>query len=480
VSSLTGRRGKFLLLTTSLAAFLSPFISSAVSFGVPRIGASLHLNFYQAALLPLTVLIPLASFMLLFGKLSDELGRVRFFRMGLVIFSLAALISPFTRNFYGLVVALFALGTGSAMLSTNSTAIVSYAYSEGGRGFALGINAMSVYMGLTMAPVLGGFLIEFFGWQSIFFVIVPVALFSLLISFFSLKGVEIRNAGSGINVVGSSFFAGAILSIALFLSLGYITGFLNISFLLLTFVIFLVLFIRDEATSKSPVIPINLLKGNRTFVASNATAFLNYISTFSIVFVFSIYLQVILHVSPFLSGLLLLPEPLLMVAVSPAAGRLSDIFGSRSIASIGMFLIGLSFLSFSYFNRINEVGLMILLTVLGTGFGLFSAPNTNSVMGSVRRENSGIASGFLGTMRFLGQMASIILATLVLSVYMPKSLTIGIFSGIYVQITPQYFNGFLSGFRIAMIISAALSFSGAVTSLLRNKMGVNSSISHSR
>jgi MFS family permease len=228
------------------------------------------------------------------------------------------------------------------------------------------------------------------------------------------------------------------------------------------------------------VIPINLLKGNRTFVASNATAFLNYISTFSIVFVFSIYLQVILHVSPFLSGLLLLPEPLLMVAVSPAAGRLSDIFGSRSIASIGMFLIGLSFLSFSYFNRINEVGLMILLTVLGTGFGLFSAPNTNSVMGSVRRENSGIASGFLGTMRFLGQMASIILATLVLSVYMPKSLTIGIFSGIYVQITPQYFNGFLSGFRIAMIISAALSFSGAVTSLLRNKMGVNSSISHSR
>lgn len=476
MSSLTGKRGNALLLTTSLAAFLTPFISSAVSFGVPRIGVFFHLNFYEAALVPLTLLIPLASFMFLFGKLSDELGRVKFFRLGLVIFSIASFLSPFTRNFYELVVALFVLGMGSAMLSTNSTAIVSYAYSEKDRGFALGINAMSVYLGLTTAPVLGGLLIEFFGWQSLFFMIIPIALLSLLISFFSFKGLELKKTSSNINVLGSGVFAVAILSIALLLSLGNVLGFLKMSFLLLIFVVFLVLFIRDEVTSKNPVIPINLLKDNRTFIASNITAFLNYFSTFSIVFVFSIYLQVILHVSPFISGLLLLPEPLLMVALSPVAGRLSDIFGSRSIASIGMVLIGLSFLSFFYFSRIGEIGLMVLLAILGIGFGLFSAPNTNSVMGSVGRENSGIASGFLGTMRFMGQLASIILATLVLSLYMPKSLIVGMFSGIYVQITPQYFSSFLVGFRITMIISAILSLVGAVTSLMRSKKGTNSSV----
>jgi MFS family permease len=467
VSGKPGRRT--LLLTTSLAAFMTPFISSAISFGVPRIGASLHLDFYEAALLPITILIPLASFMLLFGKLSDEFGRVRFFRIGLVIFSVAALAVPFTGNFYVLEPVLFILGTGSAILSTNSTAIVSYAYSGGGRGFALGINAMSVYLGLTLAPLLGGFLIEFFGWRSIFYLVVPVALISLSISFFSLKGLEIRKPGPNVNVAGSALFAVAILSIAFFLSLGYIVGFLKILFLLLIFAVSLLLFLRDEIRSKNPVIPVDLLKGNRTFIASNFTAFLNYVSTFSIVFVFSIYLQIVMHISPFLSGILLLPEPLLMVVFSPVAGKLSDTFGSRSIASAGMIMIGLSFLLFSYFPRLDKIEIILLLAVLGTGFGLFSAPNTNSVMGSVKMENSGIASGFLGTMRFMGQMGSIILATIVLSSYMPKTLIIGMFSGIYEEITPQYFHGYLSGFRIVMLISAILSFCGAFTSLLRNK-----------
>ena len=154
---------RIILLTTSIAAFLSPFLSSAIAFAVPKIGESFRLSFYQVSVLPMIFLIPLASFMILFGRLSDDLGRVKIFRFGLLIFAVSALLAPAVHSYFYLVIMIFFAGLGAAVLSTNSTAIVSYAYSSGGRGLALGINAMSVYLGLTFAPFLGGLLIEFNG-----------------------------------------------------------------------------------------------------------------------------------------------------------------------------------------------------------------------------------------------------------------------------------------------------------------------------
>ena len=158
-----------------------------------------------------------------------------------------------------------------------------------------------------------------------------------------------------------------------------------------------------------------------------------------------------------------------MVALSPVAGRLSDRFGSRAIASAGMVVIGVSFLGFYIITSLYRAIIVLLLGTIGIGFGLFSAPNTNSVMGSVSRDNSGTASGFLGTMRFTGQLFSIVLATMIISAFIPRSLTVGMFSGTVVTITPQYFSSFSEGFRTVMIISAILSLIGALTSLLKNK-----------
>ena len=139
------------------------------------------------------------------------------------------------------------------------------------------------------------------------------------------------------------------------------------------------------------------------------------------------------------------------------------------IASSGMVIIGASFLLLFLLVHLTRTDIMILLGIIGVGFGLFSAPNTNSVMGSVRREDSGIVSGFLGTMRFTGQMTSIVVATMVLSLYMPRSLTIEMFSGSIVTITPLFYESFVNGFRIVMLISSVLAFIGAVTFLMKNR-----------
>ena len=151
------------------------------------------------------------------------------------------------------------------------------------------------------------------------------------------------------------------------------------------------------------------------------------------------------------------------------AGKLSDRFGSRIIASFGMLVIGLSFLALYMISPLTRTEILILLGTIGIGFGLFSAPNTNAVMSSVQRDNSGIASGFLGTMRFLGQLFSIVIATEIISSYIPRSLTVGMFSGTVVTITPEYFSSFTLGFRTVMLVSAVLSLLGTLASLIRNR-----------
>jgi MFS family permease len=158
-----------------------------------------------------------------------------------------------------------------------------------------------------------------------------------------------------------------------------------------------------------------------------------------------------------------------MVALSPLAGRLSDTLGSRSLASLGMVIIGLSFIAMYYIYPITEIQLMIMLAFIGIGFGLFSAPNTNSVMGSAERKYSGIAAGFLGTMRFTGQLISISIATVIFAFFLPHSLIVGMFSGSLTTISTSSFDGFVHGLRIIMIISGILSLCGAGTSLMRNK-----------
>lgn len=457
--------GRLVLVNTSLAAFLTPFLSSAIAFAVPNLGEAFHLGFVQVALIPMVFLIPLASFMIFLGRISDNIGRVRIFRAGLVIFGISSIAAAFSPGYVFLISAVALAGTGSAILSTNSTAIVSYMFAQKGRGFALGINAMSVYLGLTLAPFLGGILIEFAEWRSVFLLSGTLGLAALLLSIVCMQDIEIpRKSSSGL--LGATFLSGAILSLASAAAISEVISFTYAFYIIPVGIVLTALFVSYGLQGKGQAVPIEMLKGNRKFMVSNLMALLNYLSTFSIVFIFSVYLQAIFHVSPFTAGILILPEPVFMVALSPFAGKMSDRFGSRYLASTGMLIIGVSFLGLYLIHPLGRSDILMLLAVIGSGFGLFSAPNTNSVMGSVSRDHSGTASGFLGTMRFIGQLFSIVLATDIISAYIPRDLTVGMFSGTVIKLTPEYFNSFTSGFRTVMMISSLLSLAGAALSLL--------------
>ncbi len=459
------------LIITSLGSFLTPFTSSLISFAVPKIAGTFHSNFIDIVWVPMAYLIALPTFMILLGRLSDMYGRIRFYRIGFLIFSLGALLAATANDIYFLILSSFVMGFGGALIGTNATAIISIVYPREKRGWALGINAMSVYLGLTMAPVLGGILNQFFSWQAIFLINIPIAVVAFILTFIYMKSskIDFARKKEKIDLMGALLFTIGILSTVLYLSLGQIYDFLDTIYLLIIGIAVIVSFVFYERRIENPMLDISLFTTNRTFSAANFTAFLNYVSTFSITFIFSIFLQMILGYPPFAAGMILMIEPVLMVIFSPISGRMSDRYGSRGIASIGMLVIAIAFFILAFVNvKSGILSMVIPLGILGVGFGLFSAPNTNSVMGSVESNRAGVASGTLGTMRFTGQLLSLALASAILSVSIPHSMLLQIFSGVTVKsgIDASAFEG---GFKIIMILSGVLSLIGAYTSLLRTK-----------
>jgi MFS family permease len=216
----------------------------------------------------------------------------------------------------------------------------------------------------------------------------------------------------------------------------------------------LFIFIRWELKTESPVLNVRLFSRNTTFTFSSLAALINYSATFAATLLLSYYLQYIKGLEPQTAGFILVAQPIIMAITAPMAGRLSDRFDAKLIATIGMITVTLGLFTFTFINvNTNITNIIIGLTILGLGFGLFSSPNTNVIMGSVQRKFYGIASATVSTMRLIGQTLSIGIATLIFALLIGR-----------VQITPDQYPTLLSSIHISFIVFTALCFMGIFAS----------------
>jgi MFS family permease len=215
-----------------------------------------------------------------------------------------------------------------------------------------------------------------------------------------------------------------------------------------------------EQIQANPLLDLSKFRHNTVFIFSNVAAFINYCATFAVTFLLSLYLQYIKGLSPQTAGLILVTQPLTMTIFSPLAGRLSDKIEPRIVASIGMALTVFGLIPFIFLsNQTSIIYIITTLVVIGTGFALFSSPNTNAIMSSVDRRFYGIASASVGTMRLTGQSISMGIAMLLFAVYIGK-----------VNITPDTYTLFLSSARMAFLIFTLLCIAGVFASLARGKL----------
>lgn len=444
---------RFVLISILLSSFLTPFMGSAVNIALPSIGEAFGLDAVILNWVATSFLLASSMCLLPLGKLADLYGHKKVFLVGIALFSLASLGCGLAGSIGMLLAGRVLQGIGGAMIFSTGIAILSTVYAPQERGQALGLSVAAVYLGLTLGPFLGGALTEHLGWRSIFLVMVPLGLAAGVCAASCIQGDRAAEQVGSFDLAGAVIYALALVSLIYGLSL-LPKGGMPLVGLGLTG---LVLFTTREFLASNPLLDLTLLTRNRVFAFSNLAALIHYCATFSLSFLLSLYLQYVKGLSPGQAGLILIAAPVVMTAVSPLAGRLSDRIEPRLLASFGMVLtaLGLAMLTVLK-NDTSLTYLIIILLISGLGFALFSSPNTNAVMGAVEPRDYGVASGLLATMRLTGQTLSMAMAMLFFALYLGK-----------VRITPSVFEAFLTSTRITFATFTVLCLLGALASLAR-------------
>jgi len=396
---------RLILFITAFASFITPFMGAAIILALPAIGKDFDASAIQLNWIVTIYLLTTAVFMLPFGRLGDIVGRKKIFMYGLILFTLTTLAITFSKSIGYFLIFRSLQGLSSAMIFGNSMAIITSVFPPGERGKAMGINITAVYVGLSSGPFLGGLLTEYFGWRSIFIVLIPIGATAALLTF---RKIRVEWA---------------------------------------------------EANSEKPLLDINLLLSNKVFSYSNLAAMIHYSATSAIGFFLSLYLQYLKGLDARTAGFILMTQPVMMAVFSIPAGKLSDRINPGYIASIGIGITAIGIFALSFIQQSTSLVFIIsTLAFNGFGYALFSTPNSNAIMSSVEKKHLGVASGMLGTMRMVGQTMSLGIAMLLIALFLGKD-----------KISPDNFPVLLKTIKTGLFIFAIICIPAIFASLARNK-----------
>jgi len=420
------------LTNTTAAVFMSALDGSIVIISLPAIFRGIHLDPLAPAniayLLWMIMGYRLVQSVLVvtLGRIGDMYGRVRVYNAGFTVFTVASILLSFD-PFDGSAAAQWLIGwrllqaVGGSMLTANSAAILTDAFPPDRRGFALGFNQVAALAGQFIGLVAGG-LLAAWDWRAVFWVNVPVGVFGTIWAYRRLRDDGKRHRGR-IDWWGNITFAVGLSAVLIAITTGiqphggHTTGW-HSPFVLGTLAlggVLLVAFVLIESRVVEPMIRLSLFK-IRAFSAGNAATFAAALAQGGLQFMLIIWLQGIwlpLHGydyadTPLWAGIFMLPLTAGFLIAGPAAGALSDRFGARGIASAGMALFGLSFvgllllpIDFPYW------AFAMLIALNGIGSGMFAAPNTSAIMGSVLPSERGVVSGMRATFQNSGTALSI-------------------------------------------------------------------------
>jgi EmrB/QacA subfamily drug resistance transporter len=449
------------LAVSMVSSFLTPFMASGINVAMPFIAKEFGLSAVALGWVVTAYMLAAAMFLVPFGRLADLVGRKRIFALGIGVNIAGTALAALAPSALFLILGRAVQGIGGAMIFGTGVAILTSVYPPGERGRALGLNTAAVYTGLSLGPVLGGFLVHAWGWRSVFWATMPIAAVALTLTLVRLKGEWADARGEGFDLKGSVIFGTGL--VALMYGFSRLPSLPGVS-LTAAGVLALAGFVLFELRVPTPLLDLRLFRHNRIFAFSNLAALFNYSATSAVAFLMSLYLQYVKGLPPQKAGLVLVAQPVIMTLASPFAGRLSDRSEPRLIASLGMALSAAGLLLFSFLGTGTGFGFIVAsLVCLGLGFGLFSSPNTNAVMCSVEKRHLGIAAAALGTMRLTGQMLSVGTTMMIFALFMGRA-----------PIEPSVYPLFLRSARVAFLFFAALCVAGVFASMARGNRRDNS------
>ena len=446
------------LFNICLLGVILPFMGMALNVAVPVIGKEFNIDVVVLNWIVAAYALGIAIFAVPFGRIADIAGIKKLFIIGISIFILSSLLIVVANSAQFLILIRLLQGIGGAMITSCSMALLSIFFPGKQKGRALGIFTACVYAGGSIGPFFGGLITEYLSWRIIFLIPVPIGLIALLLALSKIKGEWAESKGEKFDYTGSLLYGLSLAAIMYgFSRLPEIAGWI------ITFagIAGITGFLLYENKLTSPIINVSLFKNNRTFIFSNLAALINYTAVSAIAFLISLYLQYIKGFSADFAGFILIAQPVVQTILSPFAGRLSEKVETRIVASVGMIMVCFGLVFFAFLTEGTSIVLIIInLVILGAGFALFSSPNMNAILSSVKPKYYAVASSVTGTMRTVGQTFSIGICMIIMATVIGR-----------VVIGPDNFPAFLTSAKIAFGVFAVLCLLGVFASLARGKSG---------
>ena len=397
-------RRRWLAMTgIGLGVLMSTIDFSIVNISLPTLVKELQSNLSTVQWTILSYALVVTSLMLSVARLGDMFGRKRIYVIGLFLFSFGSLLCGMAPGIGWLIGFRAFQGLGAVMMQALGAAIVTEIFPSSERGRALGVIGGIVSFGLAVGPALGGVLISFAGWQSIFLINVPIGVIAGIVVILTVPAERSLKAGERFDIAGAMILLIALSCYSLGMTFGQRLGFYHHTVLILLGVAAasLLLFFFLEARLQQPMIDPRMF-GNILLSLNILMGLLVFISLAGMV-VLPFFLENVKGFSTLTAGLLMMAIPLSMGLVAPWAGALSDRHGPRGISLLGAVIMCAGCVAVSTVHEgVTLSGYILRIMPIGIGLGLFQSPNNSAVMGAVPAHRLGVASGLLSLSRNLG------------------------------------------------------------------------------
>ncbi|MFV0555934.1 MAG: MFS transporter [Lactovum sp.] len=439
------------LIAIGIFMFMSTLDGSIVNIALPTMSKELGVTTSQITWVVTIYLITISSIILIFGRLSDLIGKSKVTKIGWGIFILGSFLCGLDVG-VGLPALLFSRivqALGASMMMATSFGLIAQIFPIESRARAISINAMFVSIGSITGPALGGFILQVTSWHYIFWINIPIGILAWIFGNSALPKDEPQGSLKEIDISGSLQMALSMIFIFLSLNLSQEFGWKN-PMILFSFIlgfIFFFTFIFTEKRRKSPLLDLNIFK-SRTFSLSLMVAMFNFtVSIFSSILL-PFYLQDFKALEPGLAGLIMMTSPIAMLIFAPLSGWISDRTDKELVTFIGLTFIIFSQIGYLLINE-NSGSLHVVITLFiqGMGLGIFQSPNNALVMETVDRKYLGIAGSINALVRNVAFVLGASLATIFLFVSMSNQLGYKVTS--YLKNEPL---SFLNAFHFVFII----------------------------
>ncbi|NQX28201.1 MFS transporter [Microbacteriaceae bacterium VKM Ac-2854] len=458
------RRAWKILFTSSLSVVLVFINSSALLIALPQLSRDLSATGAESSWVLLSYMLSTTTLILVFGRIADIVGRRRLYILGILLFLLASLACGFAPNAGLLIAARLVQGVGAAAIVTNTTALLTDAFPERTLSLGLGLNATVAAVGQVVGPLVGGVVTEALGWRWIFLAGIPISLAGLLWSLRLIPRRARPREPERLDVIGSVLSIAAIGAMVAAVSLGGALGWTS-PLVLGTGSIAIALcivFVWSQRVVAHPLVDPDIFQDRATITLYTSAA-LCALSSYALVLLASLSFQAVDGMSALDAAVAILPAPLGTTIAAAAAGLLARRFRARTLATIGMTLIGCGalLLAFSLGSAAAYPVSAAGLGAMGAGTGIFMTPSTAALMTRIPERRRGIANAIRSALQNAGYLFSTAIGLAIATSGLTIAQQAAAYNGSLLDLSPADVQAFVDGVRTAALTFAGLAFAGA-------------------